>query len=89
MMRTLYRCFLRLHPASFRVRFQEELLGVFDEAEPDWGARSLVSDLAFSLVRQWITHPFLWRWFVAGIGGLLFLAIAFGSYLPWDKPVCP
>jgi hypothetical protein len=89
MMRGLYHGLIRLHPSSFRTRFQEELLGVFDEAESEWGACSLVGDVGVSLVCQWLTHSLLWRWFVAGIGGLLLLVIAFGSFLPWDRPVSP
>jgi len=89
MMRALYRCLIRLHPSSFRVRFQEEMFDVFDEGESEWGARSLVGDVGVSLVRQWLTHPLLWRWLVAGLWGLLLLVIAIGSFLPWDKPVNP
>jgi hypothetical protein len=87
MLRTLYRCLIRLHPFSFRVRFQEELLSLFDEAESEWGTGFLVGDVAVSLVRRWSMNPLLWKWFIAGIGGLLLLVIAFGSFLPWDKPV--
>lgn len=89
MTRTLFCCLIRLHPYSFRARFQEEMLDVFDEAESEWGAHSLVGDAVASLFRLWLTHPFLWRWVLASIGGFLFLAIAFGSFLPWDRPVCP
>lgn len=89
MIRGLYRCLIQLHPRSFRLRFQEELLDVFDQAEHEWGACSLVADIALSLVRRWLTHPFLWRWFVASVGALLLLVIAFGSFLPWDRPVHP
>jgi hypothetical protein len=89
MTRGLYHCLIRLHPSSFKVRFQDEMLGVFDEAEHEWGAWVLVGEIGGSLVRQWLVSPILWKWFVASIGGLLLLTIAFGSFLPYDRPVFP
>jgi len=85
--RALYRLFVRLHPVSFRVRFEEEMIFVFDEAESSWGAAFLVGDAARSVVRQWLGDQDVWRWIAASAAGILLLAIAFGSFLPWDKPL--
>jgi hypothetical protein len=89
MVRDLYRCLVRLHPAAFRVRFKDEMLWVFDEAEATFGAASLIADACTSLVRQWLKNPDVWRWVAASFGGILLLVIAFGSFLPWDRPVHP
>ena len=87
MMRRVYRCLLWLHPAAFRRQFEEEMLWIFDEAEDACGAASLFSDVSVSLVRQWLLRSGLWIWVVAGIAGIIPLIIAFGSFLPWDRPM--
>ena len=86
-MRLVYRCLLWLHPAAFRRQFAEEMLWIFDEAADSWGAVSLFSDATFSLARQWVLRSGLWMWVVASIAGLIPLILAFGSFLPWDKPL--
>ena len=83
--RALYGWLVRLHPVSFRLRFEEELTLVFDEAEDSWGAGFLIGDAAKSLVRQWLEDRDVWRWIAAGAAGIFLLAIAFGSFLPWDR----
>jgi hypothetical protein len=85
MVRSLYRCLVRLHPAPFRVRFEEEMLWVFDEAVGTWGAASLVADASSSLLRQWLVRLEIWQWIAAGVAGIVLLLIAFGSFLPWDR----
>ena len=87
MIRGLYRCLIRLHPAGFRLRFQEEMLWIFDEAASAWGAASLFVDVTVSLLRQWLLRSGLWRWAVASIAGIVLLILAFGSFLPWDGPL--
>ena len=87
MMRRVYRCLLWLHPAQFRRQFEEEMLWIFDEAAGPWGAASLFSDAGVSLVRQWLLRSGLWMWVVAAIAGIIPLLIAFGSFLPWDRPL--
>jgi hypothetical protein len=87
MIRRLYRCLVWLHPATFRLRFEEEMLWIFDEGADAWGTESLVLDASVSLVRQWLLRSGLWRWVVAGIAGIIPLIIAFGSFLPWDRPM--
>ena len=88
-MRFLYTLLISLHPFSFRKRFAQEMLLIFDEAASSWGAGSLFCDALLSLLRQWLIRSELWKWVVAGIGGVVLLIIAFGSFLPWDKPVQP
>lgn len=87
MMRRVYRCLLWLHPTAFRRQFEEEMLWIFDEAAHAWGAALLFSDASASLVRQWLLRSGLWMWVVAGIAGIIPLLIAFGSFLPWDRPL--
>jgi len=89
MVRNLYRCLVWLHPSAFRLRFEEEMLWIFDEAADAWGAASLLRDASVSLLRQWLMRSDLWRWVVAGIAGVDPLIIAFGSFLPWDRPAHP
>ena len=89
MMRRVYRCLLWLHPAAFRRQFEEEMLWIFDDAVDASGAASLFSDASVSLVRQWLLRSGLWMWVVAGITGIIPLIIAFGSFLPWDRPLGP
>jgi hypothetical protein len=85
MVRSLYRCLLWLHPAPFRVRFEEEMLWVFDEAVDRWGAASLVADASSSLLRQWLVRLEVWKWIAASIAGIALLLLAFGSFFPWDR----
>lgn len=88
-MRAFYRCLLWLHPTAFRLRFAEEMLWIFDEAAGAWGAASLIRDASASVLRQWLIRSGLWKWVIAGIGGAITLLIAFGSFLPWDRPMRP
>jgi hypothetical protein len=88
-MRYLYALLISLHPASFRKRFAQEMSLIFDEADNSWGAGSLFCDAILSLLRQWLIRSDLWKWLIAGIGAVVLLIIAFGSFLPWDTPVHP
>ena len=83
----MYRCLLWLHPEAFRRQFAEEMLCIFDEAVYVCGTASLFCDASGSLVRQWLLRSGLWMWVVAGIAGIIPLIIAFGSFLPWDRPL--
>jgi hypothetical protein len=88
MTRTLYRWLVCLHPRAFRLRFEQELIWIFDESSDASGAAPLVYDAAISLLRQWVMRSGMWKWVVAGIAGALPLLIAFGSFLfPW--PIRP
>lgn len=89
MNRAFYRCLLRLHPRAFRLRFEDEMLWIFDEGAGAWGTWTLISDGSISLLRQRFIRSDLWKWVVAGIAGFIPLLIAFGSFLPWDRPVHP
>jgi hypothetical protein len=88
-MRFLYALLISLHPPSFQKRFAPEMSLIFDEAAESWGVVSLFHDAILSLLRQWIIRSELWKWVLAGIAGVLPLIIAFGSFLPWDRPLDP
>jgi hypothetical protein len=87
MVRVLYRWLVWLHPPAFRLRFGEEMLWIFDRATGTWGAASLAVDACASLSRQWLLRSGLWKWAAACIAGIVSLIIAFGSFLPWDRPL--
>jgi hypothetical protein len=57
MLRRLYRCAVRLHPSSFRRRFGEEMLYIFDQQKGTLSALGVMLDCVFSLVRQWTLRP--------------------------------
>jgi hypothetical protein len=88
-MRFLYASLIRLHPPSFRTRFADEMRLTFEEAAHSWGPSALLGDALLSLLRQWLIRSDLCKWLVAGIAGLVPLLIAFGTFLPWDKPMHP
>ena len=54
MNRSLYRWLICLHPPAFRLRFEQELLWIFDESSDASGAAPLLYDAAISLLRQWL-----------------------------------
>jgi len=85
-MRFFYALLIRLHPPSFRKRFADEILWIYDEAANSLGVRALILDAMVSLLRGWLIRSELWKWVVAGIVGILPLMIAFGSFLPWSTP---
>jgi hypothetical protein len=53
MIRCLYTCLLRIHPAHFRQRFSDEMLWIFDEAAAHRHTAPLFADVFLSLWRQW------------------------------------
>ena len=57
MLRSLYRTVLRLHPPFFRLRFAEQMLSIFDEAEGTGQRLGLVLDGLISMGRQWGLRP--------------------------------
>lgn len=57
MIRFFYRCVLRAHPQSFRARFGDEMLSIFDQSQPKWPAFRLLLDAIHSLFRQWVLRP--------------------------------
>jgi len=61
MLRSLYRCLLRLHPPAFRTRFADEMLSIFDQASGKKEALRLLLDGLQSLARQWTLRPEFWR----------------------------
>jgi hypothetical protein len=74
--RGIYRALLCLHPPAFRRRFADEMLWIYDQAAPDQGAASLVTDGCVSVIRQWLTNSGAWTIAVGAIGGLLELLMA-------------
>ena len=81
MKRTLYRWLLCLHPPAFRLRFEEELLWIFDETTASSGAALLFVDASMSLMRQWLMRSGMWKWVLGGVAGALPVLIGFGSFL--------
>jgi hypothetical protein len=82
--RTLYRSLVRLHPPAFRMRFEAELLWIFDESCVSSGSLPLLHDAVISLSRQWLLRSEMWKWALAGIAGFVPLLIGFGTFLfPW------
>jgi Ca2+-binding EF-hand superfamily protein len=57
MIRFLYACLLRLHPARFRQRFGQEMLWIFDQAAAQGRTAPLFADALLSLWRQWTMRP--------------------------------
>jgi len=57
MLRRLYRCSVRLHPSSFRRRFGDEMLSIFDQEQRRLAALGLMLDCVFSLLKQWTLRP--------------------------------
>lgn len=88
-MRFVYVLLISLHPPSFRRRFSQEMFWIFEEAANSWGASSLFCDAILSLLRQWLLRSGLWKWLVASLAAVVPLLIAFGSFLPWDRPIHP
>jgi hypothetical protein len=88
MIRTFYRWLIYLHPPAFRLRFEPELLWIFDESSDASGAAPLLYDAAISLLRQWLMRSGLWKWVVAGIAGAVPVLIGFGSFL-FNWPIRP
>ena len=88
MTRIFYRWLVCLHPPAFRLRFEPELLWIFDESVDASGAAPLLYDAAISLLRQWLLRSGMWKWVVGSIAGALPLLIGFGSFL-FNWPMRP
>ena len=80
MTRTLYRYLVCLHPVAFRLRFEEELLWIFDESSDASGTAPLFYDAVISLLRQWLMRSGMWKWVLAALAGALPVLIGFGSF---------
>lgn len=88
MNRTMYRWLICLHPPAFRLRFEQELLWIFDESSDESGAAALLFDAAISLLRQWLMRSGMWKWVLGGIAGAVPVVIGFGSFL-FNWPMRP
>jgi len=73
MKRAIYKGLLWLHPASFRNRFADEMLWIFDETGEQAGLR-VFTDALVSLVRQWTFHSSVWRIAFGALVSCLLLA---------------
>ena len=73
MNRAIYKGLLWLHPASFRNRFADEMLWIFDETGEQAGLR-VFTDALVSLVRQWTFHSSVWRIAFGALVSCLLLA---------------
>jgi len=60
-MRTIYQWVLRLHPARFRRRFEDEMLLIYDETSRAKGRLCLIFDGMCSAFRQWVFRSAHWR----------------------------
>ena len=88
MTRILYRWLVRWHPAAFRLRFEEELLWIFDESRDVSGVGPLFYDAAISLLRQWLIRSGMWKWVLGGVAGAVPVVLGFGSFL-FNWPIRP
>jgi len=57
MFRHLYCFVVFAHPASFRRRFGDEMLSIFDQSEGKLSRAGLLADGVISLLRQWVLRP--------------------------------
>lgn len=60
-MRAVYWLLLWLHPRSFRERFAEEMLWIFDEMKTPDGKAFLFCDGLNSVARQWVVRSGMWK----------------------------
>ena len=60
MRRFLYRALIALHPRSFRERFGEEMMSIFDEPAMKRDG-TLFADAFISLGWQWLVRSNLWK----------------------------
>jgi hypothetical protein len=60
-MRSLYLSLLWLHPRSFRKRFADEMLWIFDEAQSADEKAFLLCDGLNSVARQWVLRSGMWK----------------------------
>lgn len=89
MRRGLYRSLVRLRPSTPRLRFEQEMFWIFDEALDARGTASLVRDASISGLRQRLIRSQPRRCVVQGIAGAIALINAFGSFSPRDRPLRP
>jgi len=70
--RTFYKLLLFCHPPSFRGRFGDEMLWIFEETLTSHQRWELLADGFASLLRQWFLRSgAIWKLPLAALGGLL------------------
>ena len=79
-MRTLYLSLLWLHPRSFRERFAEEMLWIFDETHAADGKAFLLRDGLNSVARQWVLRSGMWKVALAFVLALIQAVIFLHPY---------
>jgi hypothetical protein len=57
MLRYLYRVIIRFHPPSFRERFGDEMLSIFESTKGASARFGLLFDCLISSTRQWVLRP--------------------------------
>jgi hypothetical protein len=57
MARLLYVWLVGLHPRHFRDRFDEEMIGIYEEHMGKRRRAALLIDVLVSLFRQWVLRP--------------------------------
>ena len=84
MKRAFYRGMLLLYPPSFRRRFADEMLCLYEDAAGDQRTAGFCINMTLSLIRKWFWNPVLWRTAGAIAGGvftLLCVAVSRGLRL--------
>jgi hypothetical protein len=80
MTRVLYSLLLQLHPRTFRERFSDEMLCIFDEIPADTKRALLFYDALRSLTVQWLLRSNLWIFALAFLLALVSAAIGLHPY---------
>lgn len=83
MTRDLYRFVLWLHPPTFRYRFRDEMLGIFDEGYSAEFPRTLLWDGLVSLARQWVLRTDYWSLLL--VAGIVFIQFSVFGVLFMDQ----
>jgi hypothetical protein len=76
MKRFLYRSLLYLYPPDFRLRFADEMLWIFDQAQ-DGAQLAFFADAFVSVLKQWTFHSGLWK---AASGACVSFLFLFGCW---------
>jgi hypothetical protein len=85
MKRVAYRWLIWLHPHTFRERFGDEMLSIYDDAAGRQDFR-LFADSVASLIRQWLFHSDLWKPLAgAALSILVVLSCAYSLKSSFDK----
>jgi len=85
MKRAAYLCLIWLHPRTFRERFGDEMLSIYDDTASQQDFRIFADALA-SLTRQWLLHSDLWKPLTgAAVSILVVLSCGYSLTSSFDK----